>query len=107
VKFLTNRKEILLAILQLEAKINKLGKNPAYRKNKYYLDILNSSRFGSSMMSIPSPDEPSVMLRIKKNSREMKEIREKYGGMQSKFNKQMNELHSQKAKLQEQLFKYT
>ena len=107
VKFLTNRKKILLEILQLEEKINMLGKNPTYRKNKYYLNLLDGSRFGSSMISIPSPDEPTIMLRIKTNSREMKEIRSKYGVSQSEFNMQMDELHSQKARLQEQLFNYT
>jgi hypothetical protein len=106
VKLLTDRKKILLEILHLEAKINTLRKNPIYRKNKHYLKLLDGSRFGSSMMTIPSPDEPSIMLRVKKNSREMREIRSKYGVSQSKFILQMDELHSQKARLQEQLFNY-
>jgi hypothetical protein len=107
VKFLTNRKKILLEILQLEEKINTLGKNPTYRKNKHYLNLLDRSRFGSSMISVPSPDEPTIMLRIKINSQEMKEIHSKYGIRQSEFTMQMDELHSQKARLHEQLFKYT
>jgi hypothetical protein len=106
VKLLTDRKKILLEILHLEAKINTLRKNPTYRKNKHYLNLLDGSRFGSSMISIPSPDDPSIMLRIKKNSREMKEIRSKYSISQSEFNVQMDELHSQKGRLQEQLFNY-
>ena len=97
----------MLEILQLEEKINTLEKNPTYRKNKHYLNILDGSRFGSSMISIPSPDEPTIMLRIKKNSQEMKKIRSKYGVSQSEFKMQMDELHSQKVKLQEKLFNYT
>jgi hypothetical protein len=104
---LTDRTKILLEILNLEAKITTLRKNPAYLKNKHYLNLLDGSRFGSSMISIPSPDEPSKMLRIRKNSREMKEIRSVYGLSQSKFNLQMDDLHSQKARLQEQLFNNT
>ena len=103
---MTDRKKILLEILNLEAKIITLRNNPTYKKNKHYLNLLERSRFGSSMISIPSPDEPSKMLRIRKNSREMKEIRSEYGVSQSKFNVQMDDLHSQKARLQEQLFKY-
>ena len=104
---MTDRTKILLELLNLEAKITTLRKNPAYLKNKHYLNILDGSRFGSSMISIPSPDEPSKMLRIRKNSREMKEIRSEYGLSQSKFNVQMDDLHSQKARLQERLFNYT
>ena len=103
---MTDRKKILLEILNLEAKIITLRKNPAYLKNKHYLNLLEGRRFGSSMISIPSPDEPSKMLRIRKNSREMKEIRSKYGLSQSKLNVQIDDLHSQKTRLQEQLFKY-
>jgi hypothetical protein len=107
VKFLTDRTKILLEILNLEVKITTLRKNPVYLKNKHYLNLLDGSRFGSPMISIPSPDEPLKMLRIRKNSREMKEIRSKYGESQSEFNVQMDELHNQKDRLQEQLFNYT
>jgi len=94
----------LLEILNLETEINILRKNPTYRKNKHYLNLLDGSRFGSVMMSIPSLDDPSIMVRIRKNSREMKEIRSEYRVSQSEFTVQMDELHSQKARLQEQLF---
>ena len=107
VKLLINRKKILLEILNLEAKINMLGKNPAYRKNRHYLNLLEGRRFGSSMISIPSPDDPSRMLRIRKNSQEMREIHSKYGVSQSEFNLEIDELFNQKARLQEQLFNYT
>ena len=106
VKLLINRKKILLEILNLEAKINMLGKNPTYRKNKHYLNLLNGGGFGSSMISIPSPDDPTKMLRIRKNSREMKEIRSKYGVNQSEFSLEIDELLNQKTRLQEQLFNY-
>ena len=105
-KFLTDRTKILLEILNLEGKISTLWKNPAYLKNKLYLNLLEGSRFGSSMISIPSPDEPSKTLRIRKNSREMKEIRLKYGASQSEFYLKMNELQSKKTRLQEQLFNF-
>ena len=96
----------MLEILNLEAEINILRKNPTYRKNKHYLNLLDGSRFGSVMMSIPSSDDPSIMVRIRKNSREMKEIRSEYRVSQSEFTVQMDELNSQKARLQEQLFDY-
>jgi hypothetical protein len=106
VKFLPDRRKILLEILHLEERINTLRKNPTYRKNKHFLNLLDGSRFGSSMISIPSPDEPSIMLRIRKNSREMKEIRSKYSVSQSDFIVQLDELHREKGRLQEQLFNY-
>ena len=97
----------MLEILHLDIQISKLRKNPAYRKNRHYLNLLEGRRFGSSMISIPSPDDPSRMLRIRKNSQEMREIRSKYGVSQSEFNLEIDELFNQKARLQEQLFNYT
>ena len=91
----------------IEAKINALKKNPTYRKNKHYLKLLDGSRFMSSMITIPSPDKPSIILRVKRNSQEMKEIRSKYRVSQSEFIMQMDELHVQKSRLQEQLFNDT
>ena len=102
-----DRKKILLEILHLDIQISKLRKNPAYRKNRHYLNLLEGRRFGSSMISIPSPDDPSRMLRIRKNSQEMREIHSKYGVSQSEFNLEIDELFNQKARLQEQLFNYT
>jgi hypothetical protein len=97
----------LLKILQLEAEINTLRKNPTYRKNKHYLNLLDGSRFGPTMMSIPSLDDPSIIVQIRKNSPKMKEIRLKYRVSQSEFTGQIGELHSQKIRLQKQLFNYT
>jgi hypothetical protein len=96
----------LLEILNLETEIDTLRKNPTYRKNKHYLNLLDGSRFGSVMMSVPSLDDPSIIVRVRKNSREMKEIRSKYRVSQSEFTVQMDELHSRKDILQEQLFNY-
>ena len=96
----------MLEILQLEAEINTLRKNLTYRKNKHYLKLLDGSRFGSTMMSVPSLEDPSIMVQIRKNSREMKEIHSKYKASQSEFTVQMDDLHNQKAILQEQLFNY-
>lgn len=104
VKLLTDRKKILLEILNLDVEISTLRKDPRYRKNKHYLNLLEGSRFGSSMISIPSLDDPSKMLRIRNNSREMKEIRSKYRVSQSELNLEMDELHNKKSRLQKQLF---
>ena len=105
-RLIIDRKKILIEILNLEVKISTLRKDPEYRKNKHYLNLLGGSRFGSSMISIPSPDDPSKMLRIKNNSQEMKEMRLKYRVSQSEFNLQMDELHNKKGRLQEQLYNY-
>ena len=96
----------MLEILQLETEINTLRKNPTYRKNKHYLNLLDGKKFGSTMMSVPSLEDPSQTVRIRKNSREMREIRSKYRVSQSEFTVQMDGLHDQKARLQEQLFNY-
>ena len=104
VKLLIDRKKVLLEILNLDVEISTLRKDPRYRKNKHYLKILEGSRFGSSIISIPSLDDPSKMLRIRKNSQEMKEMRSKYRVSQSELNLEMDELHNRKGRLQEQLF---
>ncbi|EMR73917.1 hypothetical protein MCGE09_00415 [Thaumarchaeota archaeon SCGC AB-539-E09] len=97
----------MLEILQLETEINTLRKNPTYRKNKHYLNLLDGRKFGSTMMSVPSLEDPSITVRIRKNSQAMKEIRSKYKASQSEFTVQIEGLHNQKARLQEQLFNYT
>jgi hypothetical protein len=104
VKLLIDRKKMLLEILHLESEIRTLRKDPRYRKNKHYLNLLEGRRFGSSIISIPSLDDPSKILRLRNNSREMKEMRSKYRVSQSELNLQMDELHNKKGRLQEQLF---
>ena len=106
-KLLIDRKKILLEILNLEVEINELMKDPIYIKNKHYLNLLEGERFGSAMILVPSPDDPSKMLRIRNNSQEMRAIRSKYRVSQSGFDGQLDELHNKKDRLQGQLFNRT
>ena len=102
---LVNRKDVLQEILEIENRINVMQRNPIYRKIKYNLNYLKGGRFGSNIVPIPSPYDFDKILKIRRNSFEMRDAVLKYGERQAEFDVQIDDLLNQKAMLQKKLFK--
>jgi len=105
VKILIDRKKILLEILNIEEEIAAMRMNPTYLKIKQNLKHLEERRFGIFTIHIESPDDPDTILTMRSNSREMRETILRYREKYAEFDVQMNKLYSQKARLQDWLFK--
>jgi len=103
-KRLSNRKSILREILIIDNKIKKKRRDPKYIWIKHNILSLESSRFGSNLINIASPKDPDIILQIKNNSQEMRNILLCYKEMQTEFDIEVKELLVYKKKLQKQLF---
>ncbi len=103
-KVLVDRKSLLREILKIESEIKMKRRDPRYVWIKHNIFTLEGRRFGSHTVSIASPDDPDAILEMRNNSQEMKDILTRYKDMQAEFDKQVDVLVVQKAKLQRQLF---
>ena len=102
---MADRRSILQEILENDAHINTMRRDPVYARIKNNLDKLEKRRFGSVTVNIPSPDDPEKIVEVRCNSPEMREIILKYKEMRAEFDDQIGELLIRKTSLQEQLFK--
>ena len=102
---MADRRSILQEILENDAQINRVRRDPVYARIKNNLDKLEKRRFGSVTVNVPSPDNPGKVVEIRCNSSEMREIVLKYRDMRAEFDDQIGELLTRKASLQKQLFK--
>ena len=102
---MADRRSILQEILENDAQINRVRRDPVYARIKNNLDKLEKRRFGSVTVNVPSPDDPGKVVEIRCNSSEMREIVLKYRDMRAEFDDQIGELLTRKASLQKQLFK--
>ncbi|MBQ04951.1 hypothetical protein CL673_09670 [Candidatus Bathyarchaeota archaeon] len=103
-KRLSNRKSILREILILDNKIKKKRRDPKYVWIKHNILSIESSRFGSQLISIASPKDPDIILQVKNNSQQMKHILLCYKEMLTEFDNGVKELLVHKKKLQKHLF---
>ena len=103
---MADRRSILQEILNNEAQIRMMKRDPVYRKIMHNLDKLEKRRFGSVTVNVPSPDDPEKVVEVRCNSPEMREIISKYKEMRAEFDDKIGKLLTRKAKLQKQLFKY-
>ena len=102
---MTDRRSILQEILDIDAQLYRVRRDPVYVKIKSNLDKLEKRRFGSVTVNVPSPDDPETLVEVRINSSEMKEIISKYREMRTEFDDQISEILIRKADLQKQLFK--
>jgi hypothetical protein len=91
--------------MRIEDEINEMKRNPTYMRLRRNLNYLENRRFGSTVVSIESPEDFDKVLRVRYRSMEMRDTISEYKKRQTKFDVQMNELYGRKKKLQEQLFK--
>ena len=101
---MVDRKSILDEIMRIEGQINTIRRDPTYLKVKRNLNYLESRRHGRTTV-VASPDDLEKTLEMKNNSLEMRETILRYRERQRYFNVQMDNLHLEKEKLRDQLFK--
>ena len=101
-----SRPSILEEILEVEDEIKKIRMTPTYRKIVYNLRQLNRMGFGSPVrMTIPSPDNLSKNLEVRRHSKEIKEIMYKYEELQLGYRTKINDLRKRRKNLEKQLFR--
>jgi hypothetical protein len=92
-------------IIRIEDQINTLRRDYTYLKIKSNLGYLETKRFGRGTVSVVSPDDVENSLEIKNNSELMRETITRYREILDGFDVKMDDLHAEKARLQEQLFR--
>jgi hypothetical protein len=100
-----DRKSLLNEIMRIDGRISSLRRDNRYLTIKRDLGYLETRRYGQSMVSVVSPDDVEKSLEIRINSPLMRETITRYRKILNDFDVQMDRLHMEKAKLQEQLFK--
>jgi len=90
--------------MRIEGEINTIRRDPTYLKVKKNLNFLETRRHGRTTV-IASPDDLEKTLEMKNNSSEMKETILRYRERQRVFDVQVDNLHIEKERLREQLFK--
>ena len=101
---LLDRNKILEDILDLEAQMSIMKKNPAHKVTQRNLRYLEEKRFGSKVITVDSPEDLGVKLSMRRNSLEFKNTVLRYREKQTVFNEQMNVLTSRRERLIKQLF---
>jgi hypothetical protein len=99
-----DRKSVLDEIMRIEGEINTIRRDPTYLKVKKNLNFLETRRHGRTTV-IASPDDLEKTLEMKNNSSEMKETILRYRERRKDYDVQMDNLHIEKERLREQLFK--
>jgi len=95
---------MLKEILEVEAEIKQIRGDPTYMKIVQNLKRLNGMGFGNPVMTIPSPDDLSRNLEVRRHSKEMKEILYRYGERQLEYEKKIKNLRKRRKDLEKQLF---
>ena len=101
---LLDRNKILEDILNIEAQMNTMKKNPAYKVTQRNLRYLEEKRFGTKVITVDSPEDLGVKLSMRRNSLEFKNTILRYREKQTVFDEQINELSSRRVHLIKQLF---
>jgi len=91
--------------MRIKDQINTLRRDYTYLKIKSNLGYLETKRFGKGTVSVVSPDNVDNSLQIMNNSELMRETIARYREILEDFDVKMDDLHSEKARLQEQLFR--
>ena len=104
-KGLSSRTSMLKEILEIEAEIEQIRRNPTYMKIAQNLKRLNGMGFGNPVMTIPSPDDLNRNLEVRRHSKEMKEIMYRYEELQLGYRTKINDLRKRRKNLEKQLFR--
>lgn len=103
-KLLADRNSILQEILEIEDQISLMRRDNTYLLIKRNLRYLEELRWGAQTVSIPYPDDLEKNVELRSNSKEIKGILLRYRERKTEFEAQLNKLHSQRAKLEKNLF---
>lgn len=104
-KGLASRTSMLKEILEVEAEIEQIRRNPTYVKIAQNLKRFNGMGFDNPVMTIPSPDDLNRNLEVRRHSKEMKEIMYRYEEWQLEYENEINELRKRRKDLEKQLFR--
>lgn len=101
---IASKTSILEEILKIDDEIKQIKTDSTYLKIKRNLQNLESISFGNPIINTQCPDNLDKKLRIRRHSKEMKDIIQRYRDRQLEFEDKMNKLYSRKKTLEEQIF---
>lgn len=104
VSSISNKASILEEILRIEGEINQIRKNSSYMKIKKSLKKIERINFGSRLIRVPSPDDLGKDIEIRKRSKEMAAIKERYRERLVEFDEKLNSLFRDRKNLERQIF---
>jgi hypothetical protein len=103
-KNLASRTSILEEVLEVEAEIKQIMRNPTYVKIVRNLKLLKGLGFGNPVRTIPSPDDFNKNVEVRRHSKEMKEIMRRYDERRLEYDKKIKDLLKRRKNLENQLF---
>ena len=101
---LDSKAAILEKILKIEDEIRQIKKDSTYLSIRRNLRNLESIGFGNPTVTIPSPDDLDVPVRVPRRSREMKDIIRRYRERRLEYEDKIKRLFGSKKRLEEKLF---
>lgn len=102
--FIANKASILEEILKIDDEIMRLKTDTNYLKIRRNLKKLENIGFGNPVITVPSPDDMDVNVRMQKRSKEMKGFIHRYRERQQAYDEKINQLYVQKRDLEKKLF---
>ena len=91
--------------MQIEKEIRTINTDREYLQIQRNMKIMGDSSFGSRNIDVESPDDMDRMITVRRNSEEAKDVAKSYELRLQKFSSRINELRSEKASLEKQLFR--
>jgi len=96
---------MLEKILEIEAEIGQIRLDPSYMKIVRNFNLLKGMNLGNPVMTVASPDDLDIGLRVRRHSKEMKTILRRYGERRREYEEKIDKLHKRKKSLEERLFR--
>lgn len=104
VNHISDKTSILEEILKIENEINRLKKDPTYMKIKNNLKKLEGTNIRNRIVYILSPDDLEKKIEVRKCSKKMKSIKERFQEQLLGFDKNLGSLRRDRKNLVKQLF---
>ena len=101
---MSNKTSILETILNVEGEINRLRRDPTYMKIKNNLEKLERTNIGNYVVYIHSPDDLERKIEVRKRSKEMIAIKDRYLERLLEFDEKLDSLHRDRKNFEKQLF---
>ncbi len=101
---LASRTSILEEILDIDVEIERIRRNPTYRKIVKNLRRLRRMGIGNPVMTIPSPDDFSRNLKVRRHSKKIKEVLRRYDERRLEYEEKIEALNTRRKGLEKKLF---
>lgn len=99
------RRTKLNRIMQIEKEIKTINTNGEYLQILRNMKIMDDSSFSRRNVDVGSPDDMDRVITVRRRSEEAKGVVKSYELRLQKFSSRINELRSEKASLEKQLFR--